>query len=70
MAIDASNVKKLREQTGAGVLDCKNALEKSDGDFEKATESLRKRAWPRRRKRTREAPRREEWIHTFTQTAK
>ena len=43
MAIDASNVKKLREQTGAGVLDCKNALEKSDGDFEKATESLRKK---------------------------
>ena len=41
MAIDASNVKKLREQTGAGVLDCKNALEKSDGDFEKAAESLR-----------------------------
>jgi len=43
MAIDASNVKKLREQTGAGVLDCKNALEKSDGDFEKAAESLRKK---------------------------
>jgi elongation factor Ts len=43
MEIDASNVKKLREQTGAGVLDCKNALEKSDGDFEKAAESLRKK---------------------------
>lgn len=43
MAIDASNIKKLREQTGAGVLDCKNALEKSDGDFEKAAESLRKK---------------------------
>ncbi|OHB47815.1 MAG: translation elongation factor Ts [Planctomycetes bacterium GWF2_40_8] len=43
MAIDTSNVKKLREQTGAGVLDCKNALEKSDGDFEKAAESLRKK---------------------------
>jgi elongation factor Ts len=43
MAIDASNVKKLREQTGAGVLDCKNALEKSGGDFEKAAESLRKK---------------------------
>ena len=70
MAIDASNVKKLREQTGAGVLDCKNALEKSDGDFEKATESLRKKGLAKAAKKDSRGTRREEWIHTFTQTAK
>ena len=41
MAIDASSVKELRNLTGAGVLDCKKALEKSDGDFAKASELLR-----------------------------
>lgn len=43
MAIDASSIKELRNQTGAGILDCKNALEKSNGVFEKATEFLRKK---------------------------
>jgi len=43
MAIDASSVKELRNQTGAGILDCKNALEKSNGVFEKAAEFLRKK---------------------------
>jgi elongation factor Ts len=37
----AADVKKLREQTGAGMLDCKNALVESDGDFAKAVEHLR-----------------------------
>jgi elongation factor Ts len=37
----AADVKKLREQTGAGVLDCKNALVESAGDFDKAVEYLR-----------------------------
>ena len=37
----AADVKKLREQTGAGMLDCKNALVESDGSFEKAVEYLR-----------------------------
>ena len=36
MKVDAGSVKKLREQTGAGVLDCKKALEKSNGVFEAA----------------------------------
>ena len=35
------DVKRLREQTGAGVVDCKNALEECDGDFEGAVELLR-----------------------------
>jgi len=37
----AADVKKLREQTGAGMLDCKNALVESDGVFDKAVEYLR-----------------------------
>src|ERR1044071_7920228 len=37
----AADVKRLRELTGAGMLDCKKALEESDGDFEKAVELLR-----------------------------
>lgn len=40
-AIDAQTVKKLREETGAGMMDCKKALMDNDGDFEKAMESLR-----------------------------
>lgn len=41
MAITADMVKKLREKTGAGMMDCKKALEESGGDFEKATDLLR-----------------------------
>jgi elongation factor Ts len=37
----AADVKRLREQTGAGMMDCKKALVESDGDFEKAVEFLR-----------------------------
>jgi elongation factor Ts len=37
----AADVKRLRELTGAGMLDCKNALADSDGDFDKAVEVLR-----------------------------
>ena len=41
MAITAADVKKLREITGAGMMDCKKALEEAEGDFEKANELLR-----------------------------
>jgi elongation factor Ts len=37
----AADVKRLREQTGAGMMDCKNALTEADGDFEAAIEALR-----------------------------
>jgi len=37
----AADVKRLRDQTGAGMMDCKNALTESDGDFESAIELLR-----------------------------
>ena len=43
MAISSETVKKLREKTGAGMMDCKRALEASNGDMEKAIEYLRKR---------------------------
>ena len=41
--ITASEVNKLRKQTGAGMMDCKNALVESQGDFEKAIDILRKK---------------------------
>jgi elongation factor Ts len=41
MAISAADVKKLRDATGAGMMDAKKALEEAVGDFEKATEILR-----------------------------
>ena len=40
--ISASLVKELRDQTGAGMMDCKRALSETDGDMEKAVELLRK----------------------------
>ena len=42
MAITATTVKELRERTGAGMMDCKKALQESDGDIEKAIEDMRK----------------------------
>ena len=43
MAFTAKDVQKLREQTGAGMMDCKKALTSADGDFEKAIEYLREK---------------------------
>jgi elongation factor Ts len=40
---DLQNVSKLREQTGAGMVDCKKALDEASGDFNKALEILRKK---------------------------
>ena len=42
-AISAKDVKKLRDMTGAGMMDCKKALAAADGDFDKAVEHLRKK---------------------------
>jgi elongation factor Ts len=42
-AISASDVNKLRQMTGAGMMDCKKALTEAEGDFEKAIEILRKK---------------------------
>jgi len=43
MSISAQDVNKLRQMTGAGMMDCKKALTEADGDFEKAIEILRKK---------------------------
>ena len=41
--ITAADVNKLRQQTGVGMMDCKNALVEAEGDFEKAIDVLRKK---------------------------
>lgn len=43
MAITTADISKLRQMTGAGMMDCKNALTESDGDFDKAIEIIRKK---------------------------
>jgi elongation factor Ts len=43
MAITTEMIKELREATGAGVLDCRKALENADGDYEKAVDFLREK---------------------------
>ncbi len=42
MAISATQVKELRDRSGVGMMDCKKALQESDGDLEKAFDYLRK----------------------------
>jgi len=54
--ITAQMVKELREKTGAGMMDCKKALQEAEGDMEKAIEVLRKRGIAKAEKKaTREA---------------
>jgi len=43
MSVSADKVKELRESTGAGMMDCKKALEEANGDMQKAVEVLRQR---------------------------
>jgi len=50
--VSIEQVKKLREKTGAGMMDCKNALAESGGDFEKAIEYLRKKGAATSQKRS------------------
>lgn len=51
MTVTASLVKELRERTGAGIMDCKTALQECEGDFQKATEYLRKKGIATAKKR-------------------
>jgi elongation factor Ts len=51
MAISAKDVSELRSRTGAGMLDCKKALEESQGDMDKAVEILRKKGIAKAEKR-------------------
>ncbi len=50
-AVSAQEVKALRDRTGAGMLDCRNALSESDGDLERAVEILRSRGQAQAAKR-------------------
>ena len=43
MAVDVTLVRTLRDQTGAGIMDCKQALEDSGGDIEQAAQALREK---------------------------
>ena len=43
MAATAAQVKELRDKTGAGMMDCKSALDEANGDMDKAIELLRKK---------------------------
>ena len=43
MSFTAQDVKALRESTGAGMMDCKNALQETDGDLEEAKQLLREK---------------------------
>lgn len=43
MAVTTDMIKKLREKTGAGILDCRNALEQTEGDLNKALDILREK---------------------------
>jgi elongation factor Ts len=43
MAVTTEDIKKLRESTGAGILDCRSALQESGGDFDKAVDYLREK---------------------------
>ena len=51
MAFTAQDVKKLREQTGCGMMDCKKALTEAGGDFDKAVEWLREKGLAAAQKR-------------------
>ncbi|MDD5072103.1 MAG: translation elongation factor Ts [Patescibacteria group bacterium] len=52
MEISLDNIKLLREKTGAGMVDCKKAMEESGGDIEKAVEVLRKKGIAKAAKRS------------------
>ncbi|MDL1970027.1 MAG: translation elongation factor Ts [Candidatus Desulfofervidaceae bacterium] len=51
MAVTTAQIKELRERTGAGMMDCKKALEASQGDMEKAIDWLRKKGMAKAQKR-------------------
>lgn len=51
MAISAQEVKKLRDRTGAGMMDCKRALQETDGDMDAAVDVLRSRGAAKAEKR-------------------
>jgi elongation factor Ts len=66
MTVDAQLVRQLREITGAGMMDCKRALEETDGDLQRAQELLRTRGLAEAKKRAAKVAREgvvESYIH-------
>jgi elongation factor Ts len=51
MSIGATQIKELRDETGAGILDCKEALEAAGGDFDQAVQILREKGFVEAQKR-------------------
>ncbi|MFH1429593.1 MAG: translation elongation factor Ts [Candidatus Margulisiibacteriota bacterium] len=52
MTVTSAMVKELREKTGAGMMDCKRALQETENDFEKAVKSLREKGLAKAAKRS------------------
>jgi elongation factor Ts len=65
MIVNPKLVSQLREQTGAGIVECKNALEESGGNLEKATEILRKKGEIKAAKKSAERTAEEGLIHAY-----
>lgn len=65
MAIDSKIVVQLREQTGAGIVECKNALDEAGGDFAKAMEILKKKGEIRAAKKSAEREAKEGLVHAY-----
>ena len=61
VTISPKDVSELRARTGAGMMDCKRALEEAGGDMEKAVEILRKKGIAKAEKRAGRARRRGWW---------
>ena len=55
MAFTAADVKKLREMTNVGMMDCKKALAENDGDMDKAVEWLREKGLANQAKKAEKA---------------
>ncbi len=49
--VDGNLVRELRQRTGAGIMDCKSALEETKGNLEKAIDHLREKGWARAAKK-------------------
>ncbi len=45
MEIKAADVMKLRKMTGAGMMDCKKALQEAEGDYARAQDIIREKGW-------------------------
>lgn len=52
MSYTAADVKRLREETGAGMMDCKKALDEAEGNFERAIEVVRQRGLAKAEKKS------------------